>query len=71
MHIHVIPRTDGDFLDNDSIYRKLATHDKGPNVQWRPYEEMAAEAAEIRAHIRTHFPHFLAPQPEEEEEDKP
>jgi len=54
IHCHVVPRTREDF-DNDTIYQTLATHDKGPNVIWRPYSEMEEECNSIRHHILEHF----------------
>ena len=41
----------------------MATHDKGPDVNWRPYEEMEEECNAIRAHIKKYFPHILKHHP--------
>ncbi|XP_021963740.1 nitrilase and fragile histidine triad fusion protein NitFhit isoform X3 [Folsomia candida] len=61
VHIHVVPRKVNDFEDNDSIYKELATHDKGADIAWRKPEEMKDECDRLRAYIRTNFPQFLAP----------
>ena len=29
VHVHILPRHVGDFANNDDIYEKLQTHDKG------------------------------------------
>ena len=29
VHVHILPRHVGDFANNDDIYDKLQTHDKG------------------------------------------
>ncbi|XP_059518879.1 bis(5'-adenosyl)-triphosphatase [Myotis daubentonii] len=55
IHIHILPRKAGDFHRNDSIYDKLQTHDKegvDSPALWRSEEEMAAEAAALRAYFQ-------------------
>ncbi|XP_034853320.1 bis(5'-adenosyl)-triphosphatase isoform X1 [Mirounga leonina] len=55
VHVHVLPRKAGDFHRNDSIYDELQKHDKeeedSPTL-WRSEEEMAAEAATLRAYFQ-------------------
>lgn len=52
VHCHVLPRIkEKEQFKNDDIYEILATHDKGPDVVWRPYEEMEKECNDIRAFI--------------------
>uniref|UniRef100_A0A182MAY5 Nitrilase and fragile histidine triad fusion protein NitFhit n=1 Tax=Anopheles culicifacies TaxID=139723 RepID=A0A182MAY5_9DIPT len=48
VHCHVMPRHVGDFPENDQIYGELNRHDKEPERERRPIEEMAAEAARFR-----------------------
>ena len=49
VHVHILPRRSGDYLNNDDIYRDLATHDKNDSTgRWRSEEEMAAEAMSLR-----------------------
>lgn len=54
VHVHVLPRKAEDFRRNDSIYDELEKHDRpeedGP-ASWRSEEEMAAEAAVLRAYF--------------------
>ncbi|XP_036733936.2 bis(5'-adenosyl)-triphosphatase isoform X6 [Manis pentadactyla] len=55
VHIHVLPRKAGDFQRNDSIYDELQKHDKGEEDRpalWRSEEDMAAEAAALRAYFQ-------------------
>ena len=52
VHVHVLPRKPNDFAKNDDIYEELQTHDKGENIQWRPYEEMFEEASLLREHFK-------------------
>ena len=33
VHVHVMPRKDGDFTENDQIYNELEKHDKGKKVE--------------------------------------
>ena len=46
MHVHILPRRPGDYLNNDDIYRDLAKHDKEDSTigKWRSDDEMAREA---------------------------
>lgn len=56
VHVHLLPRKRDDFANNDDVYSKLSNHDKGSNIQWRSFEEMAAEAHLLREHLKTlHF----------------
>ncbi len=48
VHVHVLPRSEGDFANNDDIYEELAKHDKGNDVKWRSQDEMVQEAAAMR-----------------------
>ncbi|XP_034231355.1 nitrilase and fragile histidine triad fusion protein NitFhit isoform X2 [Thrips palmi] len=50
VHVHILPRRPGDYLNNDDIYRDLAKHDKADSTigQWRSEEEMAQEADFLR-----------------------
>lgn len=52
LHVHVIPRKKGDFENNDDIYDKLQTHDKG-DVKWRTEEEMVEEAKDLRIYLKS------------------
>ncbi|XP_039766074.1 bis(5'-adenosyl)-triphosphatase isoform X1 [Ornithorhynchus anatinus] len=55
VHVHVLPRKVGDFSRNDSIYDELQKHDKGEEefpAHWRSEEEMAVEAAELKAYFQ-------------------
>lgn len=47
MHVHILPRRPGDYLNNDDIYRDLAKHDKQEGG-WRTEEEMAIEAQKLK-----------------------
>lgn len=58
VHVHVLPRSPTDFKTNDDVYEALDNTDlnrpcsKGPDCEDRPprkREEMAAEAADLRA----------------------
>lgn len=53
VHVHILPRREGDFTNNDNIYRELQEHDKDENRPWRSQEEMSNEAADLRKY----FPH--------------
>ena len=48
LHVHVLPRRAGDFQRNDDVYTRLQEHDKEAGG-WRGEEEMAREAAMMRA----------------------
>jgi len=47
VHVHILPRREGDFAENDEIYRELQEHDK-VETGWRTEEEMVAEAKTLR-----------------------
>ncbi|XP_026289383.1 nitrilase and fragile histidine triad fusion protein NitFhit [Frankliniella occidentalis] len=52
VHVHILPRRPGDYLNNDDIYRDLAKHDKDDSTgRWRTEEEMAAEAKTLRPYF--------------------
>ncbi|XP_072454890.1 bis(5'-adenosyl)-triphosphatase isoform X2 [Notamacropus eugenii] len=55
VHVHILPRKAKDFDKNDSIYDELQKHDKieeDSPAMWRSEDEMAAEAAELRAYFQ-------------------
>jgi len=47
VHVHILPRTPGDFEENDTIYHELAHHDK-KEKGWRGEKEMTDEAKVLR-----------------------
>jgi len=47
VHVHILPRREGDFAENDDIYKELREHDK-VKTGWRTEEEMVAEARLLR-----------------------
>lgn len=47
LHVHIIPRKENDFKENDDVYRELEKHDK-VDSGWRDEETMAAEANKFR-----------------------
>ncbi|KAK2166489.1 hypothetical protein NP493_1318g00016 [Ridgeia piscesae] len=54
VHVHVMPRRNGDFKNNDDIYDELQSHDKdlgGKSDQLRTEEQMAEEAAILRSYF--------------------
>ncbi|KAJ8046262.1 Bis(5'-adenosyl)-triphosphatase [Holothuria leucospilota] len=53
VHVHVVPRSPGDFTNNDDIYDELENHnhinyDGSEKMRWRTEEEMAKEASTLR-----------------------
>ena len=46
--MHLLPRRAGDFQRNDDVFTRLQEHDKEAGG-WRGEEEMAREAAMMRA----------------------
>merc|ERR1740128_538657 len=46
VHVHILPRRQGDFVENDQVYRELQEHDKNA-VQWRSDDEMKQEATQL------------------------
>lgn len=49
VHVHILPRREGDFPRNDDIYMKLAKHDTEENQNpFRTEEEMIEEARRLR-----------------------
>jgi len=50
VHVHILPRREGDFADNDDIYKELQTHDKKASG-WRTEDEMVAEARLFRSNL--------------------
>ncbi|XP_066145780.1 nitrilase and fragile histidine triad fusion protein NitFhit isoform X1 [Euwallacea fornicatus] len=52
VHVHVLPRKQGDFANNDDIYLHLARHDNERNVNALRSQEEQIEEASI---LRTHF----------------
>lgn len=56
VHVHILPRKEGDFQRNDDIYEKLENHDKIVDTKTlRSEEEMKAEAATLRAYFGASF----------------
>jgi deaminated glutathione amidase len=52
VHVHVLPRRQGDFANNDDIYKELEGHDKNVKAhEWRTDEDMAADAATMRTYF--------------------
>eukprot|EP00127_Corallochytrium_limacisporum_P005618 Clim_evm17s209 gene=Clim_evmTU17s209 len=47
VHIHVLPRKEGDFKRNDEVYEELDRHDKDTR-QNRSFADMAKEATDLR-----------------------
>lgn len=56
VHVHVIPRKQGDFLSNDQIYAELQNHDKdldfGDNRPARSSVEMEQEAHKLTGFMK-------------------
>ncbi|XP_050427011.1 nitrilase and fragile histidine triad fusion protein NitFhit isoform X2 [Adelges cooleyi] len=50
VHVHIIPRKQGDYLDNDDIYRELQNERKS-TIPKRSDDEMAQEALVLRKHF--------------------
>ncbi|RZF34534.1 hypothetical protein LSTR_LSTR013248 [Laodelphax striatellus] len=48
LHVHILPRKQKDFLNNDDIYHELQKHDKDETKPWRGLEEMGSEASVLR-----------------------
>ncbi|XP_006822291.1 bis(5'-adenosyl)-triphosphatase-like [Saccoglossus kowalevskii] len=56
VHVHILPRREGDFQNNDDVYEKLEKHDKITDVKkMRTENEMDLEAATLRAHFKPEF----------------
>lgn len=52
VHVHILPRKEGDFANNDDIYLRLARHDKEANSHpIRSREEQIEEAQLLRKHF--------------------
>ncbi|KAJ2006796.1 Dinucleoside triphosphate hydrolase [Coemansia thaxteri] len=53
VHLHLIPRFEGDFANNDDIYDAMAHQPRvdNPNRSPRSPDDMAAEALRLRAEI--------------------
>ena len=47
LHVHLLPRRDGDFKENNDVYTELERHDKVEGG-WREEDVMAREASEFR-----------------------
>jgi len=47
VHVHILPRREGDFAENDDVYKDLQNHDK-IDSGWRTDEEMEAESLMFR-----------------------
>jgi diadenosine tetraphosphate (Ap4A) HIT family hydrolase len=50
VHVHILPRKEGDFQKNDDVYQALDKHDKVEGG-WRTNEAMAEEAKGIRKSV--------------------
>ena len=50
VHVHILPRREGDFNDNDDVYKELQSHDKQKSG-WRTEKEMIAEAKMFRDYL--------------------
>ena len=51
VHVHILPRKIGDFENNDDVYEKLQSHDKGEAIEWRSEETMSRECSNLREHF--------------------
>ncbi|XP_018570395.1 nitrilase and fragile histidine triad fusion protein NitFhit [Anoplophora glabripennis] len=52
VHVHILPRKQGDFQRNDDVYLQLAKHDRDDNPSpLRSGEEMAEEARRLRKYF--------------------
>lgn len=51
VHVHVLPRRVGDFMDNDAVTRELAKHDQTNDRQQRPLRDILEEAAIFRTSL--------------------
>jgi len=47
VHVHILPRREGDFAENDDVYKELQDHDKVESG-WRTEEEMVIESGMLR-----------------------
>jgi len=54
LHVHLIPRKENDFKENDDVYRELEKHDK-EDSGWRNEETMTAEANKFRQYWKDFF----------------
>ena len=52
VHVHILPRREGDFHDNDDVYKELQSHDKQKSG-WRTEKEMIAEAKIFRDYLES------------------
>ena len=52
VHVHILPRREGDFRENDDVYKELQSHDKQTSG-WRKEEEMIAEAKIFRDYLES------------------
>lgn len=49
VHVHILPRRNGDFKRNDDIYMQLAKHDSEENQNpFRTLNDMIEEAQKLR-----------------------
>lgn len=51
MHVHILPRKKGDYLNNDDIYNDLRDWKLDSQRPARTAEEMATEATMLRSHL--------------------
>ncbi|KAJ8919271.1 hypothetical protein NQ315_003855 [Exocentrus adspersus] len=53
IHVHILPRKQGDFARNDDVYLQLAKHDRDDSSQpLRSREQMAEEARRLRRYFK-------------------
>ena len=52
VHVHILPRREGDFPDNDDVYKELQSHDKKKSG-WRSEKEMIEEAKIFRDYLKS------------------
>ena len=50
VHVHIIPRKEGDFEDNDEIYRTIEDRVPSDKDRWRTEQEMEKETNLLREH---------------------
>jgi len=55
VHVHILPRSQNDFADNDDVYDELQNHDKGwsTETKLRSEEEMREESNQLRQYFYT------------------
>ncbi|XP_063724259.1 bis(5'-adenosyl)-triphosphatase-like [Symsagittifera roscoffensis] len=51
VHVHIVPRIEGDPLQDDRIYEVLQTHEKKDDIKWRTDNEMETEATLLKEYF--------------------